>query len=519
MADIKAERPGTAGNGGKAQVMYHDEADGTYSMAEAAHVRGWDATDSSWYRLPVDHGTGALQVYIAGGGGSGGTSATDGASYTAGSSAGTPLMAARDDAATSTLAEDKIGIVRATTNRALHVNLRDASGNEVAVGGGTQYVEDAAAASDPTGTVPILVRKDTPAATVTTDGDNIAQRGTNYGAAYVTLLDTSGSAVSVGGGTQYAEDAASAGGESMTLAGAVRQDTLGSNTTTDGDYTYLKTTSAGRLYASATVDAALPAGANAIGKLAANDGVDIGDVTVNNASGGSAVNIQDGGNSITVDGSVTVTQATATNLKVDASGVAVPVTDNSGSLTVDAPVGTPAFVRLSDGAAAITALPVTDNGGSLTVDGTVAVSGTVAVTDNSGSLTVDAPVGTPVFVTSTPSTSGGWSVFNATSGDGSTALTSTAQQIKGTAGTLGGWYIYNPNSSAVYVPIYNVVSASVTVGTTNPAMVLAIPATSAANLELANGIQFGTAISIAAATTAAGNTAPGTALEANFFYK
>jgi hypothetical protein len=43
------------------------------------------------------------------------------------------------------------------------------------------------------------------------------------------------------------------------------------------------------------------------------------------------------------------------------------------------------FVRLSDGAAAITALPVTDNSGSLTVDGTVAVSsvgGTVAVTQS-----------------------------------------------------------------------------------------------------------------------------------------
>jgi hypothetical protein len=35
--------------------------------------------------------------------------------------------------------------------------------------------------------------------------------------------------------------------------------------------------------------------------LGANSGVDIGDVTINNASGGSAVNIQDGGNSITVD--------------------------------------------------------------------------------------------------------------------------------------------------------------------------------------------------------------------------
>jgi hypothetical protein len=53
----------------------------------------------------------------------------------------------------------------------------------------------------------------------------------------------------------------------------------------------------------------------------------------------------------------------AGRVSVDASGVAVPVTgtffqtpqpvsDNAGSLTIDAPVGTPAFVRLSDGAAA-----------------------------------------------------------------------------------------------------------------------------------------------------------------------
>jgi hypothetical protein len=59
-----------------------------------------------------------------------------------------------------------------------------------------------------------------------------------------------------------------------------------------------------------------------------------------------------------VTGTVTVTQSTATNLKVDASGVAVPVTDNSGSLTVDAPVGTPVFVRLSDGSSAIATLAV-----------------------------------------------------------------------------------------------------------------------------------------------------------------
>lgn len=41
-----------------------------------------------------------------------------------------------------------------------------------------------------------------------------------------------------------------------------------------------------------------------------------------------------------------------------ASMTPVQVGDNSGSLTVDAPVGTPVFVRLSDGSAAIATLPV-----------------------------------------------------------------------------------------------------------------------------------------------------------------
>jgi hypothetical protein len=69
----------------------------------------------------------------------------------------------------------------------------------------------------------------------------------------------------------------------------------------------------------------LPAGA-ATSALQTQPGVDIGDVTVNNASGASAVNIQDGGNSITVDGPLTDAQLRA---------VAVPVsgTVTTGGLT------------------------------------------------------------------------------------------------------------------------------------------------------------------------------------------
>ena len=59
----------------------------------------------------------------------------------------------------------------------------------------------------------------------------------------------------------------------------------------------------------------LGAGSASIGILGANSGTDIGDVTINNASGASAVNIQDGGNSI----------------------------------TIDAPLATPVYVRQSDG--------------------------------------------------------------------------------------------------------------------------------------------------------------------------
>lgn len=124
-----------------------------------------------------------------------------------------------------------------------------------------------------------------------------------------------------------------------------------------------------------------------------------------------------------------------------------------------------------------------------------------------------------LWVTQAPSTSNGWSTFMASSGDGSTALTATAQAVKASAGTLGGWYIYNPNATATYVIIYNTAQGSVTVGTTNPQMVLCIPATSAANVEFGNGINFTTAISVAATTTGGGNTAPSTALEANFYYK
>lgn len=53
-------------------------------------------------------------------------------------------------------------------------------------------------------------------------------------------------------------------------------------------------------------------------------GTDIGDVTINNSTGAAAVNIQDGGNTITVDGTVAVT-----NSDITSSKTALELIDNS----------------------------------------------------------------------------------------------------------------------------------------------------------------------------------------------
>lgn len=132
---------------------------------------------------------------------------------------------------------------------------------------------------------------------------------------------------------------------------------------------------------------------------------------------------------------------------------------------------------------------------------------------NQLSVSVDNPVGTPAFTTLTPNTTGGWSVSS------QTALTNTKTAVKASAGTFGGYMIYNPNATVVHIQIWNVVIGSITVGTTAPTYVLSIPATSSANLELTNGVNHSAEINVAATTTPTGSTAPGSAVVAAFFYK
>jgi hypothetical protein len=138
----------------------------------------------------------------------------------------------------------------------------------------------------------------------------------------------------------------------------------------------------------------------------------------------------------------------------------------------------------------------------------------IHVDDNSGSLTVDAPVGTPVFATATPSATGGWSKAKYA------AQTTSTQTVKATAGTFGGYYVYNPNATVAYVQVFDLAAASaVTLGTTVPDMIFGIPATSAANLEITNGVNMANGVKLACTTTATGNTAPGTGLDISVWFK
>ena len=238
----------------------------------------------------------------------------------------------------------------------------------------------------------------------------------------------------------------------------------------------------------------------------------------------------------------TVTASNA--LKVDASGVAVPVTDNSSSLSVDwngtQPVtgsgnatGALRVEVANNGTGLITTNPATaanwgiyvedageTAGGNLMMAGSVRRDTAASSSGNTGdNSTINTSAEGALWATLAPTTTSGLSVANFNSGDTYTALTNSAQVIKGSAGNFYGYYYYNPNATAAYIMVYDVAAASVTVGTTTAKMVYAVPPSQAANVTFPYPISFGTAMSCAAATTGGGNTAPSTALEVMIYYK
>jgi hypothetical protein len=260
-----------------------------------------------------------------------------------------------------------------------------------------------------------------------TDGSNTVTllNLTNSKAVPTALVDASGNQItSFGGGTQYTEDAASAADPVGNALIGRRRDALSTETTTDGDNTALNATGKGELYVkhvdalpitdnsgSLTVDQ--PTGSNLHTVVDSGTITTVSTVTNLSQLGGTAVTM---GTGVRTSGTQRVTIATDDVVPVAQSGSwtigtvstvsnVVHVDDNSGSLTIDAPVATPVYVRLSDGVSAIATLPVSvaslpstavTNAGTFATQATLAAETTkvIGTVNISASQTVGLVAGT-----------------------------------------------------------------------------------------------------------------------------
>lgn len=206
------------------------------------------------------------------------------------------------------------------------------------------------------------------------------------------------------------------------------------------------------------------------------DGVE-GLLTTIDADTGNLPTIETNTDFGTVTGGGTETGALRVTIANNSTGV-LSVDDNGGSLTVDAPVGTPVFVRLSDGSSAITTLPVS-----------LASVPSHAVT-NAGTFATQV----------SSSTTGGY-----TPGKLISAASTNATSVKASAGTIGYITASNINAAARYLKLYNKASTP-TVGTDTPVHTFLIPGNTAGagtNIPLpSQGIGFSTGIAFALTTGA-----------------
>jgi hypothetical protein len=282
------------------------------------------------------------------------------------------------------------------SERALSVAIVDGSGAQVTSfggSGGTSMTDDAAFTPASGAFTPMggIVTSDS---VDSGDGGAFAMLANRQ--QKVTLYDSSGVELAVGGGTQYDEDTAHVSGDKLTMAGVVRRDTAASGVGSDGDRDTLSTDASGRLHVNVgnTVTVASHAVTNAgtFPVQAAQSGtwtVQPGNTANSTAwlvtGAGGTFPVTDSGGSLTVDGTV---------------GVSGTVTVDSELTTADLDTGagtdTRAVVGLVFGASGggtlvstTNPLPVGDNGGSLTVDGSVSLAAAIpAGTNNIGDVDI-----------------------------------------------------------------------------------------------------------------------------------
>lgn len=235
-----------------------------------------------------------------------------------------------------------------------------------------------------------------------------------------------------------------------------------------------------------------------------------GEIIPGSATDGLLVNLGTN-NDVTVTGTVTANIAAGTNNIGDVDVLSIAAGDNNiGNVDIASIAAGDNNIGNVDIASA---LPAGTNAiGKLAANSGVDI-GDVDVTSIAAGANLIGDVGIQ------PRAANGLSTMNASSGDGATALTNGAQVIKASAGLLYGWVITNPNVADAFVQFYNTAAASVTVGTTNPLFTIRVPALVMTNILNPLGITFSNAgWSWAATSTAAGNGALTTALDAVVFY-
>jgi hypothetical protein len=312
--DVASVVPGTAAtNLGKAEDAAHSSGDvGVMSLAvRLDSAASFADTDGDYAPLQLDS-AGALRVT----GGGGGTEYTVDAAAPAAPTGATFVMERDDALAALTEIEGDWTNPRSNANGALWVKHDgdvtvtgvSTAANQTTIIGHLDGVEGLLTTIDgDTGTLAAAVAGTEMQVDVV---GALPAGNNNIGDVDVASVVPGTAATSLG----KAEDGAHTTGDTGVAILGVRRDTAASGADTDGDYATLNLDSTGRLWtrdplaiteltsiktAVETLDntvagtelqvdvvAALPAGTNAIGKLAANSGVDIGDVDVTSISAG-----------------------------------------------------------------------------------------------------------------------------------------------------------------------------------------------------------------------------------------
>ena len=98
-------------------------------------------------------------------------------------------------------------------------------------------------------------------------------------------------------------------------------------------------------------------------------------------------------------------------------------------------------------------------------------------------------------------------------------LTNSAVTVTENPGPFLGYNCYNPNSTAVFVQLFDT-TGSVTVGTTSPTRTIQIlPAGPTGQQNISPPWSAVNGIKVAATTTQSGSTAPSTALNCEFYFR